>query len=54
VGTLPPAHGVTEQSGAGFGQYEARSMWAGATAGRIRAASTAAAAATHDLRARRA
>src|SRR4051794_6523975 len=26
VGTSPPAHGVTEQSGAGSGQYEARSM----------------------------
>jgi hypothetical protein len=26
VGTCPPAHGLTEQSGAGLGQYEARSM----------------------------
>jgi hypothetical protein len=26
VGTSPPAHGLTEQSGAGSGQYEARSM----------------------------
>src|SRR5919204_3295606 len=42
VGTAPPAHGFTEQSGAGSGQYEARSMWAEATAGRISAPTTAA------------
>jgi hypothetical protein len=26
VGTSPPAHGLIEQSGAGSGQYDARSM----------------------------
>src|SRR3954466_8678510 len=29
-GTLPPVHGLIEQSGAGSGQYEARSTWANA------------------------
>src|SRR5262245_22560803 len=34
VGTSPPVHGVIEQSGAGSGQYDARSMWAAAAAGK--------------------
>jgi hypothetical protein len=29
-GTLPPAHGDTEQSGFGLGQYDGRSTWADA------------------------
>ena len=33
VGTVPPAQGETEQSGAGFGQYDGRSTCAWATAG---------------------
>src|SRR3954447_9799298 len=32
-GTLPPVHGLMEQSAAGSGQYDARSMWACATTG---------------------
>src|SRR4051794_23954266 len=40
-GTLPPADGLTFVSGAGSGQYEARSMWASATVGRSTAAATA-------------
>jgi hypothetical protein len=45
LGTLPPAGGRTDLSGAGSGQYEARSMWADAVAATtIAAASTAMAA----------
>src|SRR4051812_28881422 len=32
-GTFPPVHGLIEQSGAGSGQYEARSMCASAAEG---------------------
>jgi hypothetical protein len=32
LGTAPPVHGLTVQSGAGSGQYEARSTWASAGA----------------------
>src|SRR3954447_8197817 len=42
VGTCPPAHGDTEQSGAGSGQYEARSTCAAASAGASSATSNAA------------
>src|SRR4051794_8011886 len=41
VGTAPPAQGLTEQSGAGSGQYAERSTWAAASAGTSSSASSA-------------
>src|SRR5690349_271860 len=49
VGTWPPAHGDTEQSGAGSGQYEARSMCADASAGASAASNDATVNEIHSL-----